>query len=183
MVGSAGHSSSLIGRTGVVGEDVFMAEVRETRLPGVGVRHEFTTDEGERVAVLSHRSGRREVVVYDREDEDTAATVLHLSREDTRTLAELLGAAQVSEAVTAVQQQVEGLAIEWITIPGTSSKAGCSIAEGAFRTRTGSSIVAILRGDSTVPAPEPDVVLEAGDVVVAVGTPEGLEQLRDLLVR
>lgn len=159
-----------------------MAEVRETRLPGVGVRHEFTTTGDERIAVVSHRSGRRELVVYDREDEDECRTLLHLSRDDTRTLAELLGAAQVSEAVTAVQQQIEGLAIDWITVPETSALAGGTIGEGEFRTRTGSSIVAIVRGRETIPAPGPEVRLEPGDIAVAVGTPQGLEQLRDLIL-
>lgn len=160
-----------------------MPDVSETRLPGVGVRHEFTTTGGERVAVLSHRSGRREVVVYDRSDPDAATTVLHLSRDDTRTLADLLGATQVSEALTAVQQQVEGLAIDWITVPAESRFARATIAEGGFRSRTGASIVAILRGETTVPAPGPEYRFEPGDVAVAVGTPEGLAQLRDLLVR
>jgi K+/H+ antiporter YhaU regulatory subunit KhtT len=45
-----------------------MPEVYETRLPGVGVRHDFTTAEGERVAVLTHRGGRRELAVYERDD-------------------------------------------------------------------------------------------------------------------
>lgn len=95
-----------------------MPEVTETRLPGVGVRHEFTTAEGERVAVVSHRGGRREVAVYDRDDPDACTTLLHLTPDDTRTLAELLGATQVSEALAAVQQQrVEGLAIDWLTVP------------------------------------------------------------------
>lgn len=159
-----------------------MAEVRETRLPGVGVRHEFTTSGDERIAVVSHRSGRRELVVYDREDQDECRALLHLSRDDTRTLAELLGAAQVSEAVAAVQQQIEGLAIDWITVPEASTFAGGSIGEAAFRTRTGSSIVAIVRDKETIPAPGPDVRLEPGDIAVAVGTPQGLEQLRDLIL-
>lgn len=160
-----------------------MPEVGETRLPGVGVRHEFTTAGGERIAVLSHRSGRRELVVYDRGDPDVAATVLHLDRDDTRTLAELLGATQVSEALTSVQQQVEGLAIDWIAIQAGSRFAGATIADGAFRTRTGASVVAVARGESTIAAPGPDHRFEAGDVVVAVGTPEGLAQLRDLILR
>src|SRR5688572_19167821 len=160
-----------------------MPEVSETRLPGVGVRHEFTTAGGERVAVLSHRSGRRELVVYDRRDPDVAMTVLHLDRDDTRTLAELLGATQVSEALTAIQQQVEGLAIDWIAIPPGSRFVDATIADGGFRTRTGASIVAVVRGASTIPAPEPDHRFEAGDVAVAVGTPEGLAQLRELFVR
>jgi TrkA domain protein len=158
-----------------------MTEIAETPLPGVGVRHEFTTSNAERVAVLTHRNGRREIAVYDRDDPDACTTVLHLSPDDTRTLAEVLGASPVSEAVSAVQR-LEGVAIDWITIPAQASVIGASIAEGAPRTRTGSSIVAVVRGAETIAAPGPDHRFAAGDVVVAVGTSEGLSQLRDLLV-
>lgn len=158
-----------------------MPDVRETRLPGVGVRHEFTTTDGERVAVLVHRTGRRELLVYDRDDPDTCSTLLHLSPDDTRTLTEVLGASQVTEAVTEVQQRIEGLAIEWVTVPPGSSAVGATIAEGQFRTRTGASIVAVIRDDVTIPAPGPDHQFRGGEVVVAVGTPDGLAQLRALL--
>ncbi len=158
-----------------------MADIDETLLPGVGVRHQFTTTEGERVAVLTHRGGRREIAVYDRHDPDACSAVIHLSPEDTRTLSEVLGASPVSEAVSAVQQQVEGLAIEWLTVPEGSPMATRTIAEGEYRSRTGASIVALVRGDTTVPAPGPEAIIEAGDVAVAVGTPDGLTQLRHLL--
>jgi TrkA domain protein len=88
----------------------------------------------------------------------------------------------VSEAVTAVQQQVEGLAIDWIAVPAHSKSVGSTIAAGRFRTRTGASVIAVLRGATTIPAPEPDFVFNAGDVVVGVGTSEGLNELRALLV-
>lgn len=155
--------------------------MRETLLPGVGVRHEFTTVGGERVVLLTHRSGRRELAVYDRDDPDACISVLHLSAEDTRTLADLFGASQVSEALVAVQQQVEGLAIDWLTVAPDSRFAGATIADGQFRTQTGVSIVAVVRADTTIPAPGPDTGLEAGDVVVAVGTTDGLLRLRHLL--
>ena len=158
-----------------------MTEITETPLPGVGVRHEFTTADGERLAVLTHRNGRREVAVFDRADPDACRTVMHLSPEDTRTLAEVLGASPVSEAVSAAQR-LEGVAIDWITVPAASAMAGATIAEGELRTRTGSSVVAVVRGDQTLAAPGPDHRFAAGDVVVAVGTPDGLAQLRDLLV-
>jgi TrkA domain protein len=158
-----------------------VSEVTETQLPGVGVLYEFTTTDGERVGVLAHRGGRREILVYDRADPDTASTAFHLSSDDTRVLSELLGASHVTEAVTAVQQQIEGLAIDWIRIAQHSKYMGSTIGDGQFRTRTGVSIVAIVRGDTTIPAPGPEVAFEAGDVAVAVGTPEGLGQLRDVL--
>jgi len=157
-----------------------VTEVTETQLPGVGVRHEFRTGAGEQVAVLSHRTGRREIAVYDRGDPDVCTTVLHLNSDDTHTLAELLGGSPVSEAVSGVQR-LTGVAIDWIRIPTESTHAGSTIGDHRIRTRTGSSVVAIVRGDETVPAPGPDARLEGGDVVVAVGTSDGLRQMRDLL--
>ena len=157
-----------------------MPDVTEVRLPGVGVRHEYTTAAGERVGVLTHHSGRREVLVYDRDDPDRCRAVLHLSADDTRTLAELLGAPHVSEALTSVQR-IEGLAIDWLTLPPGSPFVGATIGEGEFRSRTGASIVAVVRGEQTIPGPGPDHRFEAGDVAVAVGTRQGLAQLRVLL--
>ena len=91
-----------------------MPDVRETNLPGIGVRHDFTTADGTRIGVLVRRDGRREILVYDRKDPDACSERMQLSASDTQTLSELLGAGRVTEAVTAVRQQIEGLAIEWI---------------------------------------------------------------------
>jgi TrkA domain protein len=158
-----------------------MAEVQETKLPGVGVRHEFDTDTGERVGVIVHRDGRREIVVYDRNDPDACSTMVDLSASDTRTMAELLGASQVTEAVAEVQQNIDGLAIEWIALADSSPAIGSTIRDGEYRTRTGASIVAVIRGDQSVPAPDPEFDFQPGDTAVAVGTVEGLALLRDQL--
>lgn len=160
-----------------------MARVQETHLPGVGVRHEFDTDSGQRVGIIVHRGGRRDVVVYDADDPDAGSNLLELSAQDASTMAELLGASQVTEAVAAVQQHIEGLAIEWIHLPANSSAVGTTIREGEYRTRTGASVVAVVRGDQSVPAPEPEFAFCSGDVAVAVGTVEGLAELRSLLTR
>ena len=157
-----------------------MPEVTETQLPGVGVRHEFTTAKGDRLSVLVFRTGRREVAVYDREDPDAAAMVLHLDEDDARTLTDLLGSNPVTEAVAGMQQ-IEGVVLDWIPVVPASSLAGSSIGDGQIRTRTGASVVAIVRTDTTIPAPDPAEVLLPGDTVVAVGTPEGLRAMRQLL--
>jgi TrkA domain protein len=158
-----------------------MAEVRETKLPGVGVRHEFTTEDGADIGVLVHHDGRREILVYDSDDPDKCSSIVALSATDTRTVSELLGASRVTEAVAAVQQEIEGLAIEWIELTPTSPAAGATIGDGMYRTKTGSSIVAVIRGGESIPAPGPEFPLVAGDVIVAVGTAEGLAQMRDLI--
>jgi TrkA domain protein len=158
-----------------------MATVRETQLPGVGVRHDFTTEDGTQIAVLVHRDGRRDLLVYDRDDPDSCTGMLFLSQDDTRTVAEMLGASQVTETVMAVQQQIEGLSIEWIPLDEGAPAIGTTIADGQLRTRTGASVVAVLREATTIPAPGPELEFLRGDVVVAVGTTEGLRTLRVIL--
>ena len=158
-----------------------MAQVREIKLPGVGVRHEFTTEAGQDVGVLVRHDGRREILVYDTDDPDACSSLVTLSAADTRTVAELLGASQVTEAVSAVQQEIEGLAIEWLEVAPTSAAAGATIGDGMYRTQTGSSIVAIIRAGQSIPAPGPEHDLQAGDVIVAVGTVEGLASMRELM--
>jgi TrkA domain protein len=158
-----------------------MADITETPLPGVGVRYEFTSGDGDTVGVICHHGGRRDVVVYASDDPDRARSVLSLGADDSRTLSELLGANKVSEAMQAMEQKIEGLALDWLEVTASSSLAGRTLADGELRSRTGASIVAVIRGDTTEPAPGPDFVLEAGDVAVAVGSPEALEQLRNAL--
>lgn len=161
--------------------DCGMAEVRETKLPGVGVRQEFTSSDGTVVGVVLYHDGRSDVVVYDSFDPDVCTSMLRLDTDDARTLASLLGASEISEHMGEVQAQIEGLLFEWVTIPDEGSMADRSIRDGELRTRTGASVVAVLRGDASVPAPDPEFVFAGGDLAVCVGTTEGLARLRSLL--
>lgn len=158
-----------------------MTEVTETQLPGVGVRYDFETVDGERVGVVAHHSGRRDVLAYDPDDPDVGHTVLQLGTDDARTMSELLGGTQVSEMLGAVQQRIEGLALDWVEVPDGSGMVDRSIGEGDLRARTGAYVVAVIRDGRTEPAPGPDFRFAAGDVVVTTGTPPGLELLRSVL--
>jgi TrkA domain protein len=158
-----------------------MSEVRETRLPGVGVRHEFTSADGELLGMLVYHDGRRQILRYDSPDADACSSMVTLSSTDARTLAELLGASQVTEVVSAVQQEIEGLAIEWLEVGDDSPALATTIGGGRYRTRTGASVVAVIRDHRSIPAPGPEFAFEPGDVVVAVGTPDGVSALRRLI--
>lgn len=158
-----------------------MADVEQTRLPGVGVRHDFETRGRRRVGVIAHRVGHRELIIYGEDDPDAVAETVRLDADDAYTLAELLGASRVSQAVDAIRQSVEGLALDWVPIADDWWASGHTIAESQMRRRTGVSIVAIIRGDETIPSPEPSQELRAGDTVVVVGTPQGIETATVLL--
>jgi TrkA domain protein len=155
--------------------------VNEIPLPGIGVRYEFVTEDGARVGVVHHRSGLRELVLFERADPDTSHDLLRLGAEDSRTLAELLGVSQVSKDLAELEQDVEGLAVDRLPLGPGSPFDGRTIGDTGARTRTGVSIVAVLRNGSAYPAPGPDFVLRGGDTMVVVGTPRGVEELAVLL--
>ena len=133
------------------------------------------------MAVIVHHDGRREILTYGPDDPDACQSLLSLSESDTQTLAQILGVSQVSATVSQIRQVIEGLALDWTRIPADSEAAGHPIGDGRFRTTTGASIVAVIRDDVPVPAPDADFVLATGDVVVAVGPLAGLTRLRSML--
>lgn len=158
-----------------------MTEINETPLPGLGVRHDFRCVGGDVVGVVSLHSGRRQLLVYDSDDPDKVADSVAMTPDEARILADLLGGSTITERLDDLRQQVSGLAMEWLPISPDSPYAGRHLGDAALRTRTGISIVAILRDDTAIPAPGPDDVLEAGDTAVAVGTTEGLTTAAALL--
>jgi TrkA domain protein len=158
-----------------------MTRIEETKLPGVGVRHEFATRAGARIGVISHRTGRRELLVYGAEDPDACSEVVRLDEEEGHALADLLGGTTIAEHVQDVQQQVEGLTIDWLKVQRTSQAVGQPIAARAARHDTGAFIVAVLRAGETIPAPGGEFVLQAGDTAVVVGTGEGIAKLAAIL--
>lgn len=158
-----------------------MARVEETSLPGVGLRFDFTAEDGSRIGVVHHRTGRRELFVCAAEDPDAAIVSLNLSDEDSHALSEALGGATVAESLADLQQQVEGLAIDWLNLDAGTPYAGKSIGDARIRTRTGVSVVAVLRGGEAHPAPGPEFRVEADDTLVVVGTPEGIKAVNEIL--
>lgn len=153
-----------------------MSHIKEVKLPGVGMRYEFLIREERRVSVVSHRTGLREIYISRADDPDEFDRVLGLSPDEARTLAELLGASRVAEQLAELQQRIEGLAIDWLPVRADSPHAGHRVGDTRLRTRTGVSVVAMVRGEDALPAPEPDQTILPGDYLVVVGTAKGIEQ-------
>lgn len=156
-------------------------EVLETKLPGLGVRYEFTTADGEHVGVLVHRDGRREFLVYDREDPDACSRTVGLGTEESAALVEMLGGSRVTEQLGELRHEVEGLSIEWEPVGASAPLAGHTIGDGEIRSRTGASVVAVIRGHQSIPGPGPEFRIEVGDIVLLIGTLEAVESAARLL--
>jgi TrkA domain protein len=158
-----------------------VADIEQTDLPGVGTRYEFATRSGDRVGVLVHHTGRRDLLLYDRADPDACSAAIPLDESDARTMSELLGGPQLLEHLDEVRQQVEGLTIEWLRVEQGAPFASSTLSDAAIHTRTGVSIVAIVRGRDVIVSPGADAHLEPDDLVVAVGTADGVARVADAL--
>lgn len=156
-------------------------EIERVNLPGIGMRHAITTERGRRIGVVSHHTGRRDLVVYDKDDPDSAVVSVALTGTEANALAELMGTARLVERLTELNRQVEGLVTEQIVLADGSPYAGRTLGDTAARTRTGASIVAVVRGGQVYASPRPDFRFAAGDTVVVVGTAEGTGSVAHIL--
>jgi len=158
-----------------------VAHMDETPLPGIGTRVEFLTEEGRRMGVVQHHGGRREIFLCPPGDPDSTQFSLKLSEEDAHGLVDALGVVSISEETDRRTYDVAGLVFEWLDVEKDSPIVGRSIGQLRVRTRTGASIVAVMRPGGSVPAPEPSFVIEAGDTLVVAGTAEGVKAVEALL--
>lgn len=158
-------------------------EVERTALPGIGLRHEFVTEKGQHAAVISYVSGRRDIVIYRLNDPDTVLATLSLSPDEANGVAELLGTARIIERLADLQRQVAGLSTVQIPIIAGSPFDGRTLGDTQTRTRTGASIVAVIRAGTIIGSPRPDFVFHPGDLVVVVGTPEATQAATTLFAQ
>jgi len=87
----------------------------------------------------------------------------------------------VLSQLAGIRDQVAGLYTEQVVLPAHSPYAGHVLGDTQARSRTGASIVAVIRNSEVIPAPTPQTLLEGGDTLIAVGTRSGLDALTRLL--
>ena len=155
--------------------------IEKTDLPGIGVRHDLVTARGRRIGVVTYRDGSRELSIFALDDPDASATTIPITDAEAATLSDILGASVMLSKLTELTDEAAGLFTEHLLIPTDSTYAGRPLGDTKARTRTGASIVAIVREQRVIASPTPHDQLEAGDSLVAVGTRRGLDSLAELL--
>lgn len=147
-----------------------VTDVRRVPLPGIGVLHSFVTENGGKVGVVDHRSGRSELVTFvDAEDESDARVSLGLNEDEAHTLAELLGGTQITTSLAALDA-LPGLSIDWLVIENDDYVSDKPLGSPAERGLVGLAVVAVVRDGSAYPAPAPDLVIRPGDTLVVAGS-------------
>jgi monovalent cation:H+ antiporter-2, CPA2 family len=92
---------------------------------------------------------------------------LYTSHPDYKTVAQLRNAQRL-------------LQLNWVTVDPASRLIGRTIGELRIRTRTGASVVAVLRNGVLLPNPEPDEPLAPHDLLAVLGNPQQLLRFEEL---
>lgn len=154
------------------------AHVSKTRLPGVGTRYDLRTERGTHISVVVRQDGSRVLAFHDPWDDDSCKDAAPLAPHESTALSELL----TPDPVGHLHQHIEiDLVTEHIPVTKRSPFAGRTLGATQARTRTGASIVAVLRRSDAIPSPAPDFRFGIGDTLVVVGTREGVDAVAELI--
>jgi TrkA domain protein len=154
------------------------AHPTRTTLPGIGTRYDLTTEGGRHVSVVVHTDGRRFLSFHDPEDDDNCRASVPLDPGEAAALSQLLLPSPTDALPTAIEIDLVTLQIP---ITARSPYSGRTLGDTQARSRTGASIVAVLRRTGATPSPTPDFRFATGDTLVVVGTREGVDAVADLI--
>lgn len=82
---------------------------------------------------------------------------------------------------TVIKRGDESLNLEGIEVNEGAEVAGQSIADLRLREVTGASVLVVLRENRVLPNPDPELILQPGDQLLALGTVEQLDRLETLV--
>ncbi|WP_029521197.1 cation:proton antiporter regulatory subunit [Persephonella sp. IF05-L8] len=151
-------------------------DFKESDLPGIGKKFSLVTQAGDKLTVIMHITGKREIFVFEPDDFDEPSCDVVLNEDEANQLGSILmGAYYRPEQEREKEVLIENLAIEWVKVPPNSPLAGKSIKEADIRRKAGVTVIAIIKKDETIVNPRPEEVISAGDTIVVVGTREQVE--------
>ena len=148
--------------------------VYETDVPGVGKKFEVEIDSSERLVILLHHDGKRELFRKPDPDAD-AERLFTLDGQLAREVGAILQGAYFQPVETDnVEVPLGDALIEWLEVSEDSELVGQTLGDANLRQRMGVSVIAIQRGSDSVPNPGPEETITAGDTLVTLGTSEEL---------
>src|SRR4029453_17618742 len=141
-----------------------MSTISESNLPGVGRKFQIEAASGDRMTIVIHDDGTRELYHFARKAPDKVASVVTLSDSEARQVAGIIGGlTYVPKALPSAEIVLEDLLLQWYTLEEGAAGVGLTIGARDGRRVTGASIISIIEPDRSKQLnPGPDTVLNEG---------------------
>ncbi|MBU6391533.1 MAG: cation:proton antiporter regulatory subunit [Planctomycetota bacterium] len=152
-----------------------MSEIKECDLPGIGKKFTLQLDSGDKLVIVIHSSGEREVFKFIK-DKDEPSSVTALNDEEARQIGAILSGTYFQPILEEEQKlTMKNVTMEWIKVVTDSTLANKKIKELNIRKTTGVSITTIIRGETVIPNPSPSEVIKPLDTLIIVGNNEQIK--------
>ncbi|CAM3861300.1 MULTISPECIES: cation:proton antiporter regulatory subunit [Paenibacillus] len=160
-----------------------MSIIRESDLPGIGKKFVIQARSGDKLVVVIHDDGRREMYHFEDDNPDETISQITLEDDEARQIAGIIGGMTYKpKALETIEVTLEDLIIEWARIEPHYKCVDKTIAELEVRQRTGANVLAIVKRNEQKINPGPSDILTAGSTLVLAGERKQIKQLKELLV-
>lgn len=145
--------------------------IREIELPGIGHKFEIITKDNEKVVIVIHDDGRREIYHFDEDDHDESISSVTFSDSEARQVAAIIGGMTYKpKALETVEMAFDDFVIEWFKVEQGAPAVNKSIGEIDIRNKYGITVLAIVKKNlKKILNPGSDAMIEPGDTVIVSG--------------
>lgn len=152
--------------------------VKETELPGIGRKFEVEIANGDRVVVIVHDDGRREIYHFDKNDLEESLSSVTLSDTESRQFAAIIGGMIYRpKALETIEMAFDELMIEWFRVENNSFAVGKTIGELDIRQEYEVTVIAIVKGNQKVLNQGPETLIDKGDMIIISGDRHGVKKI------
>ncbi len=160
-----------------------MGMIRESDLPGIGKKFQVEMRSGDKMVIVIHDDGRRELYHFEEDDQEESKSLVTLDDEEARQVAAIIGGMSYKpKALETIEVSLEELVIEWCKVEPHFKCANKSIAELQVRQRTGATILATVEKNNQKINPGPEARLLPDMTLVVAGERKQIKMLKDLLL-
>ncbi len=159
-------------------EEELKMNIRESELPGIGYKFQIVTKGNEKMVIVIHDDGRREMYHFDSDHEESLSSI-SLRDSEARQIAAILGGMVYKpRALENVEMVFEGLAIEWFKVENAAPAIGKTIGDLEIRKTYSVTIIAVMKKNmKKLFNPGPETVIEEGDMLVVSGEREEIKKI------
>jgi TrkA domain protein len=162
-----------------------MSTIRESDLPGIGRKFQIEAQSGDKLIVVVHDDGRRELYHFDPNDPDELLSMVTLNDTEARQVAGIIGGLNYTpKALESMSITLEGLVIEWYKIEPGSAAIGRTIGQLQVRQTTGATVIALIEKDGRKHInPGPDQALTEDLTLVIAGERPQVQAFKRLIAQ
>lgn len=160
-----------------------MTLIRESDLPGIGRKFLINARSGDKLVIIVHDDGRREIHHFDNEDPEESISMVTLDDTEARRVGGILGGmSYMPKALESVDVAFDEMFIEWYKVEPGSKAIGLTIGDLGIRKKTGTTIIAIVKRDQVkIVNPGPEQTIREGATLVMLGERAKVKACKQLI--